>query len=98
MESGPSSRPQTLLSAVHALTAPDAFPSSTAQALHPFEESDTTKNAALPKFKDILSATSLMSMALSSHLSLPITDPKLVSLMRQHAALAQELNGVSSFF
>jgi hypothetical protein len=92
MDSVHSSRPGTLLSAIHAVTT---TLSTYTPELHPFADSHDNKNAVLPQLSDILSTTSLVSIALSSHSSLPISDPKLVSLMRQHAALTQELNTVS---
>ncbi|KAF8588708.1 hypothetical protein K439DRAFT_1613378 [Ramaria rubella] len=92
METTHVPRAETLLSAIHSLTTIDAFPSSSAQELHPFAESHDTSNAVLPQLKNILSAASLISIALSTHSALPVSDSKLVSLMRQHASLAHELN------
>ena len=92
MDSVQTSRPETLLSSIHGMTSTLI---TYIPELHPFAESHDNGKAVLFQLKDILSTTSLISMALSSHLSLPVSDPKLVSLMRQHATLTQELNIVS---
>ena len=95
MDPSHTSRPETILSAVHGVTT---ALSTYIPELHPFAESHDNESAVLPHLKDILSTTSLISIALSSHSSLPVSDPKLVSLMRQHAALTHELNTVSLIF
>ncbi|KAF8520394.1 hypothetical protein BU17DRAFT_46567 [Hysterangium stoloniferum] len=89
----PTPSPSTnILSAIHGLNTLEAFPSSSMQELHVFAESHGDRTAVIPQLKNILTTTSLVSMALSSHSSLAVSDPKSVSLMRQHAGLIQELN------
>jgi len=95
MEPADPSNTIDLLSAVNDLSNAELYPTSSMPELHPVAESHGDSIAVLPQLRNILSATAMMSMVLTSHLSLNIADPKLVSLMRQKATITQELNIVS---
>ncbi|KZT08418.1 uncharacterized protein LAESUDRAFT_697349 [Laetiporus sulphureus 93-53] len=77
----------TLLSVLHELTSrQDAFSS---HSLHPFAaEPDTPVNL----LHAVIDATNRISHSLSTHLSLPLADQKLISLYRQHTSIAQILH------
>lgn len=85
----------SILSAINRLHIHYGFPSSVVQELHPFAEGYNDVQPILPQLTNIVDITSLIAVALISHASLPISDLKLISLLRQHAALTQELNMVN---
>ena len=77
MDLGHSSHSSTLLLAINAATT---GPSTYIPELHPFAESHDNRSTQ-PQLKDMLSTTSLLSIALPSHSS----------------ALTQELESVSQY-
>ena len=81
MDLGQSSRAENILSTIHTATGAASSPSYIPELHHPYSESHDARNTVLPQLKDILSTTSLLSIALSSH--------------SQHAAITQELDTVS---
>ncbi|KZT20118.1 hypothetical protein NEOLEDRAFT_1076393 [Neolentinus lepideus HHB14362 ss-1] len=70
---------ETFLTALQKYATSDAFASN---ALHPFSTSSETSTSEL---RGLLDATSLLSQSLNLHATLPYSNPKLVSTLRQHA-------------
>ncbi|KIJ49685.1 hypothetical protein M422DRAFT_28049 [Sphaerobolus stellatus SS14] len=92
MDAGSSSKPTDLLSSIHSLSNAGSYPTSAMPELHPFAESHGDNVAVLPQLRNIYAVISSINLSLSAHTSINITDPKLVSLMRQKATITQELN------
>lgn len=84
----------SILSAVNRLHIRHGLPSSFMHELHPFAEGYDDVQPVLPQLTNIMDITSLIAVALLSHVSIPVSDSKLMSLLRQHAVLTQELNTV----
>lgn len=77
----------TLLSSVQGLASQQSALSSS--SVHPFFAKPESTISLLHQVVDI---TTQLSHSLSSHLSLPLANPKLLSLYRQHANLSQTLH------
>ncbi|CCL99840.1 uncharacterized protein FIBRA_01864 [Fibroporia radiculosa] len=83
-----SSVAPNLLSVVQQFTLQEAEISAQT-SVHPFASMPDNPSAIL---HGIIEATSQMSHSLEAHLSLPFTNQKLLSLYRQHAAIARTLH------
>ncbi|KAJ7497097.1 hypothetical protein FB451DRAFT_1210047 [Mycena latifolia] len=79
------SSPPTLLSTVHGFKA-HTLPTN---AAHPFSPS---AEAACTMLATLIQTTGQVSSSLDSYLSMPLTNPKLVSLLRQQASISQSLH------
>ena len=62
---------------------------------HPFASSFETSTAVL---QELLHDSHQLSHSLAVHSSAPVSNPKLVSILRQHGTLLQSSHVVSSFF
>ena len=84
------SRPLSLLAALHDVLAVPPTPASQLRTPHPFNSS---YSAALTRLNTTLNATAQLSNALSQLSAVPSTDQtsKLVSLMKQHTAIATSI-------
>lgn len=79
----------TLLTKIQEFTAQDVLQNP---ALHPFAASSEDATTTL---HEIIQATDQLAHSLSSYSSLPLSNPKLVSIMRQQAAISHALHLVS---
>ncbi|EMD33592.1 hypothetical protein CERSUDRAFT_141813 [Gelatoporia subvermispora B] len=77
--------PETVLSALQAFASHEALDS---QSLHPFASSPGVPTLAL---RELMEATKQVTQSLHSHLSLPLSNPKQLSLYRQHATIAHTI-------
>ena len=82
--------PPTILSALQQFASPDVFTSS---ELHPFASSPEDTVATLRRLVD---ATNQAALSLNAHLSMPLNNPKLLSLYRQQATIASSVQQVSA--
>ncbi|KAL6308090.1 hypothetical protein BKA93DRAFT_871257 [Sparassis latifolia] len=73
----------SILSAVQTFTAPDALPP---QSLHPF--SLTPPYGSVSSLREVIELTTQITNSLNTHLSLPLLNPKLLSLYRQLTAIS----------
>jgi hypothetical protein len=83
------STPPTLLSALTKFTSEKAIP---AGGVHPFA---TSAPAVVALLNDIVRSTDQISNALSTYVTHPFSNPKVVSLLRQHATVASNVYNVS---
>ncbi|RPD73523.1 hypothetical protein L226DRAFT_101651 [Lentinus tigrinus ALCF2SS1-7] len=74
--------PATVLTALQQFTSPDALPPT---GLHPFSSSP---EEMLSTLRRIVDTTNQAAVSLNAHLSLPLSNPKLLSLYRQHASIS----------
>ncbi|KAJ6603126.1 hypothetical protein B0H10DRAFT_648335 [Mycena sp. CBHHK59/15] len=79
------SSPPTLLSTVQKFKA-QALPS---HAVHPFSKSAESSCTVL---QDLIQSTAQLSSSLDVYLAMPLSNPKLVSLLRQQSALSHTLH------
>jgi len=86
MDTQPSDPAATLLSTIQQFTAHDVlqFP-----PIHPFAASSENSTGIL---QDMIQATAQVSHSLNLHSSIPLTNPKLVSILRQQAAISHTLH------
>lgn len=91
-----SSKVQTLLSSIQTLRAKinvdDALP---ARAAHQFSASSQDSCALL---QDLIQTTHELSHSLNTYMSTPISNPKLVSLLRQQSSISSSLHAVRISF
>ncbi|KAI0806901.1 hypothetical protein C8Q74DRAFT_1312897 [Fomes fomentarius] len=73
--------PPTVLSALQPFTSPEVLSSS---GLHPFASSPEETITTLQR---IMETTNQAALSLNAHLSLPLSNPKLLSLYRQHSSI-----------
>ncbi|KAI0747606.1 hypothetical protein C8Q80DRAFT_1103705 [Daedaleopsis nitida] len=71
----------TILSALQPFTSPEVLASP---GLHPFASSPEDTASTLQR---IIETTHQAALSLNAHLSLPLSNPKLLSLYRQHASI-----------
>ena len=76
----------TLLSKIQPFTAFDVLQSP---ATHPFATSSEDSTVIL---HDLIQATTQLSHSLDLHSSIPLTNPKLVSILRQQSAISHTLH------
>lgn len=84
--SQPANAAATLLSTIQRFTAHDVLQSP---AIHPFATSSEDLTTIL---HDMIQATDQLSHSLDLHSSIPLTNPKLVSILRQQAAISHTLH------
>lgn len=90
-----ASQVETLLSLVQKFTAHDVLQADPEpQNLHQFASGSSEPPAAI--LRDILEASTVLTNSLTAYLGLPITDPKLVSILRQYGALSHGLHTVGA--
>ncbi|KAI0930632.1 hypothetical protein AcV5_007296 [Taiwanofungus camphoratus] len=75
----------TILSVLQALTSPDAL---SPENVHPFAFNPGSSITLLGK---IIETTDQISDSLNTHLSLPLVNPKVLSLFRQHATISHNV-------
>lgn len=73
--------PPTVLSALQPFTSPEVLSSS---GLHPFSSSPEETITTLQRIVD---TTNQAALSLNAHLSLSLSNPKLLSLYRQHSSI-----------
>lgn len=81
----------TILSVLQALTSPDAL---SPENVHPFAFNPGSSITLLGK---IIETTDQISDSLNTHLSLPLVNPKVLSLFRQHATISHNVYLVRTF-
>ncbi|RDX52741.1 hypothetical protein OH76DRAFT_1400002 [Lentinus brumalis] len=81
--------PATVLTALQQFTSPDAFPTN---GLHPFSHGfhpfASSPEDTLSTLRGIVDTTNQAAVSLNAHLSLPLSNPRLLSLYRQHASIS----------
>ena len=87
-----SAFPATVLTALQQFTSPDAFPST---GLHPFSSSP---EEMLLTLRRIVDTTNQAAVSLNAHLSLPLSNPKLLSLYRQQASISYAVQQVGLYY
>ena len=81
--------PPTVLSAFQQFTSQDVLPSPT---YHPFAASP---EEAILTLRRIVDTTNQAALSLNAHLSLPLSNPKLLSLYRQQSSISYTVQQVS---
>jgi hypothetical protein len=89
MSDDPRPLTATLQSSIQGLTALDTLP---LKLIHPFASSEKT----YVDLHNIFKSTSSISDALNAYLPLPLENPKLISLLKQHTVTSHSLYLVSS--
>lgn len=88
---GPSEQKQSqsILSSVQSLSLPEEV--SPTSIIHPFSESP---DEILVSLRGIVNSTNQISQSLNTHLSLSMTDSKLLSLFRQYTTIINNVHVV----
>ncbi|TDL26215.1 hypothetical protein BD410DRAFT_784285 [Rickenella mellea] len=81
---------KTILSVLEKFTAFNAFPNASPHNLHPFASGSSEPPVGL--LKELSDAATKITSSLSTYAGLGISDPKSISLLRQHSALAHGLH------
>lgn len=85
-----SQNPSTLLSTIQKIQSSEAR----LHASHPFASSS---DASITLLHDMLDTMNLLTHSLNIYMSIPISNPKLVSLLRQHATISHNIYVVRPF-
>ena len=78
----------TVLSALQQFASQDAF---TTGGLHPFA---SNPEETISSLRRLVETTNQAALSLNAHLSLPLNNPKLLSLYRQQASIAASVQQV----
>ena len=89
-DAGPSDF-QTILSAVQQYAAHDGL--NALQPLHPYS---SNPELTLSMLRNLIATTSDIASSLNAQVTLPFTNPKLLSLLRQQTAISHTVHSVCS--
>ncbi len=90
-ESSQASNSQTILSVVQDFASHDAF-SQPLSPVHPFSSDPET---SVNMIKSLLDVTAQISGSLNAQITLPFSNPKLISLFKQQTVISHTVHNVS---
>ena len=91
IQSSPTSGRQTLLSVVQDFASHDAF----GERVHPLHPYSSDPETTIDMLKNLIDSTTNVADSLTAHFTLPLSNPKLLSLCKQQTALSYTVRAVS---